>query len=397
MKISHLRILGVFMLAVVALSTYVHGAAFGLCMFVAGSLAIEGLKKRPMSANLYDYTGTTLAELFIPDVYADIEEKNRVELNAFIQSGVAITNPLLEAAARSGTKKIEIPVWNDLDGDEEQNYSDESDDDAIPGKVDTTSYNARNAYMNNSWGTTDLALEISGTTPGQGNPMTRIKNRIGAYWMTRFEKRVISVARGVLAQNLADDDGDMVYDVSLETTVGVADANKISAETVTAAVFTMGDHFSALRAIAMHSVVYQKLVTQQLITFVRDAEGTLLYSSYLGLRVIVDDAMPVIAGTTSGFRYVTALFGAGAIGYGNGRPTVKTEVFREPTKGNGGGREAIIDRNTWMIHPQGFDWTDTTVTAPGHSPTDANLRLAANWTRVYDRKKVPMAFLITNG
>jgi hypothetical protein len=48
------------------------------------------------------------------------------------------------------------------------------------------------------------------------------------------------------------------------------------------------------------------------------------------------------------------------------------------------------------MHPYGIKWTDTSV--GGEFPTVAELRLAANWDRVYpERKQIPLALLITNG
>ncbi len=119
--------------------------------------------------------------------------------------------------------------------------------------------------------------------------------------------------------------------------------------------------------------------------------------------VVIDDGAPVIAGGTSGFRYVSMLFGAAVFGYGEGSPEVPTAVERFESQGNGGGVENIWSRKTWLIHPIGHTFTSNTVTGPtgktvnNISPTDANLALAANWNRTYDRKNVPMAFLVTNG
>jgi hypothetical protein len=48
-----------------------------------------------------------------------------------------------------------------------------------------------------------------------------------------------------------------------------------------------------------------------------------------------------------------------------------------------------------MIHPAGFNWTEAAVA--GNSPTLVELANPANWTRVFPRKNVPMAFMLTNG
>jgi hypothetical protein len=110
---------------------------------------------------------------------------------------------------------------------------------------------------------------------------------------------------------------------------------------------------------------------------------------------MVDDSMPVVAGTTSGFKYTSALFGEGVIGYGENLPKVPVEVYRRPDQANGGGIEQLWERKSMVIHPFGHKFNSTTVAA--QSATLAELKLAANWTRVIERKNTPLAFLITNG
>ena len=43
------------------------------------------------------------------------------------------------------------------------------------------------------------------------------------------------------------------------------------------------------------------------------------------------------------------------------------------------------------VHPAGFKWADGSVA--GVSPTIAELADAGNWSRVVERKAVPLAFL----
>jgi hypothetical protein len=134
---------------------------------------------------------------------------------------------------------------------------------------------------------------------------------------------------------------------------------------------------------------------QGLIEYIRDADNNVNFASYMGRRVIVDDGLPVAAGSTSGSKYTSVLFGRGAIGFGKGSPRVPTEISRNADEGNGAGMETLWERQTWLMHPLGFHFTSSSVA--GVSPTWANLANAANWDRVYDRKNIPLAFLKTNG
>jgi hypothetical protein len=46
----------------------------------------------------------------------------------------------------------------------------------------------------------------------------------------------------------------------------------------------------------------------------------------------------------------------------------------------------LINRRRYILHPRGVKFNSTTVA--GDSPTNAELELAANWTRVYENKNV---------
>ena len=60
------------------------------------------------------------------------------------------------------------------------------------------------------------------------------------------------------------------------------------------------------------------------------------------------------AGTTNGVKYTSVIFGAGALGYGEGSAMIPVEIEREALAGNGSGIETIIERKTWLIHPFGY-------------------------------------------
>jgi hypothetical protein len=330
-----------------------------------------------------------LSDVVVPEVYADYQAVDGPEKTAFVESGVIARTPILDQKASSGGKFLDIPFWKDLDASQEPNYSNDSETSATPNKIQAGEQIARIAYLNQGYKAADLAGEIAGS-----DPMQRIRNRFGAYWQRQFQRRVIAVARGVLNANVAQNSGDMLVNIASEAGNSATDANKFSREAFVDAVFTLGDASDGIAAVGVHSVVYKRMINQEDIDFIPDSQGRLTIPTYLGKRVIVDDGLPVIAGTTNGFKYVTALFGPGALGYGEGSAKMPVELERQAAQGNGGGVETLWERKTWLLHPFGYQFTSNTVT--GESPTLANLQVAANWSRVIERKNVPMAFLITN-
>ena len=89
------------------------------------------------------------------------------------------------------------------------------------------------------------------------------------------------------------------------------------------------------------------------------------------------------------------IFGSGAVVSGFGKTKVPSELYRDPSKGNGGGQETLYSRRADIIHPLGFEFGSASVA--GQSATLAELATAANWSRVWERKNVPLCFLQTNG
>lgn len=340
-------------------------------------------------------TTTRLSDVIVPSVYLSYDAVDNIELTALYNSGVLVRSALLDAKANDGGTQVHIPFWKDLDQTVEPNYStDDPDVNATAQKIAAGEQVARVAELNQAWSAADLVMELAGS-----DPMKRIRARIDTYWNRQWQRRLIAAAQGVLAENIATGSGgaagDMVYDASVADGVNATDANLFSRGAFTSAVFTLGDQFGVIGAIAVHSVVYKRMVDNDDIVFIQPSKDELAIPTYMGKRVVVDDSMPVAAGGVSGYVYTSMIFGAGCFGYGEGTPRVPAEVFRNPRGGNGGGIEEFWTRKTWMIHPFGYKWLEAAVT--GQSPTLANLRNPANWQRVVARKNVPMAFLKTNG
>lgn len=331
---------------------------------------------------------TKLTDVIDTEVYMDLPAVNSPEKTAFYESGIVVASPQMDEFANSPSTTGELPFWKDLDEADEPNYSNDTDTEATPGKVTQGKQSYRTAYLNNGWGAKDLVNEL---TMG-ADALQHVRNRIDAYWTRQWQRRLISAAQGILADNVANDSADMVHSIYSDVNSPTA-TNKFSLSAFNAAVIgTMGDAFEGLGVIAMHSAVYHDLANNNGAEDVRDSDGTLLYRAYKGHRIIIDDSLPVTTGTNSD-KYTSILFGAGLFAYGNGSPSVPVEVDREAAQGNGGGEETLWVRKTWLLHPFGFQHTG----APsGQSFTLAELKAATSWDRVIDRKNVPLAFLESN-
>ena len=332
-----------------------------------------------------------LSDIIDVTVYQDLPPVNGVEKTAFWESGIVVRSGLFDNLANSPGKISEMPFWNDLAESDAPNLSsDDPTSSATPKNVDQGEQIARKAFLNQGWSASDLAVELA----MGDNAMSHIRNRVDRYWSRQWQRRLIASTNGILADNKANYDSDMVNDVAIEDGDNATAANLFSRSAFTTAAFTLGDMFDVMTTFAVHSVVYKRMVDNDDIDYIPDSAGALTIPTFMGRRVVLDDTMPVEAGGTSGYKYTSVLFGAGAFGYGEGMPVTPVEVNREAAQGDGAGIETLWTRKAWLLHPFGFQATGT---PSADSFSIAELSAAAAWDRVIARKNIPMAFLITNG
>jgi hypothetical protein len=340
-----------------------------------------------------------LVDIYEPTAFNAAAQEAAIELNALLSSGILVRDPRIDTMVEVGGMVGELPNFNPLTNDEPDYTTDDPGVDSTPAKIDSATQIYRLANQHKSWSTMDLARQLA-----LADPLGAITNRIGLYWATNTQQRVISSALGVMADNITNDAADMVIDVpTLETGASPSADKLIHADAVIDAVATLGDHAGKIKAIGLHSVVYTTLQKLNLIAYIPDARGEVNIPTYLGLRVLVDDSLPVRAGVTSGFVYTSILFGEGAFGYGTTAPLTASELERNEAAGNGGGQDILHSRFNEIVHPQGFAYNSATAGAAGAllqgiSASRAHLVDGPKWDRVYtERKNIPLAFLRTNG
>ncbi len=308
------------------------------------------------------FAATRITNVIVPEVFNPYLIERTAQLSALVQAGIIVPDPTLDALAQSGGTILNMPFWQDLDGDSEILS------DSIPLTVNPINAGkdmARLHTRGKAWGANDLAKALSGD-----DPMRAIADLVAAWWNRDRQKMLFSALKGVFAA--ASMSGNK-HDISGET----GEAAVISANTIIDAQGKLGDAADKLTAFSMHSAVYNKLLKDRVIEWQVDPVTGARIATYLNKNVIVDDGHPNAAGV-----FTTYLYGEGAIGFGQGAAPVPTETDRDSLQGD----DILINRQHFILHPRGVRWNEDTVT--GVSPTNSELEIAANWERVYENKNI---------
>lgn len=336
---------------------------------------------------------TTLGDLFAEtptaayDVVQSYMDADPVTQTPFFESGLLTTNPIVQQLAAAPSDILTLPYWQDIDASVEPNYSnDVYEDIAVPRKIGTGSMQARNAHLNEGFGSMSLVAEVTNK-----DPLQRIASRLDGYWRKEAELRVVASLKGIFADNDTNDADDMIHVTGATATY--ADIVDLHA--------TMGDAFGQIAGYVMHSTDYFALVKEGMASEPTRPEVGRLTGQLNGLPVIVNDtATTVMYGATPTAHRLTVALGAGAFAYGMALPPMNLEYEREPARGNGGGADTLWTRRNMIVHPLGFTFTSTSITGNGTETVArgagwTDLQNAVNWDRVADRKQIPLAFMVT--
>jgi hypothetical protein len=324
---------------------------------------------------------TSVADIIIPTEFEKYAIERTAQLSAFVQSGIVEHAPEFDLLADGGGREVKMPFWKDLTA-ARQLLSDAAT--LAVNKIGSDVDIARIQNDAQVWSVNHLAKVISGD-----DPMQAIVDLVGDYWARTDQSLVISSLKGVFAS--ASMAGNKLA-IASETVAGQSNATKLNGSTFVDATVKLGDRGDRLTAIAVHSSTEATLRKLDLIDMIPDSEGKAQIATFQGRRVIVDDSLPTRAGTTDGIVYTSYLFGPGAFAKGaapldstpleGGIGTVGVEIFRAGLDSD----TALINRRRYILHPRGVKFNSATVA--GDTPTNAELELGANWTRVFENKNV---------
>lgn len=329
---------------------------------------------------------TRLSDAIVPEVFSAYMLKETMQKAPIFESGAIRMDPDFVSKLAGGGSTFQVPHWNDLDDTESDVANDDPDDHAAPGKITSGKTRAIRQFRTRGWSSARLVAELAGS-----DPQMAIASRVGAYWARQFNRIVVSTLTGVFNDNIANDGGDMVLDLTGEA----GEAAKMSADAILEGKQTMGDESGALKLLIIHSRIYTNLQKQNLIEFIPNSRGEVNIPTYLGYQVLQTDTVPVSVDEGTGdVTYTSYLLGEGVLGWGESPPAEPVEVDSKPSAAKGSGVQELWTRRQFALHPYGFDWTDAAVV--GEFPTNAELANGANWNRVYpERKMFAMAAILT--
>ncbi|WCJ60304.1 hypothetical protein NXS98_04005 [Fontisphaera persica] len=332
---------------------------------------------------------TAVADIIIPTEFERYAIERTAELSAFGKCGIIEHSPVFDELAAGGGRTVEMPFWKDLTATR-QLLSDSAS--LTVNKITADKDIARIHNDAQAWSVNHLAKVISGD-----DPMQAIVDLVAEYWARTDEGLVVSCLKGIFAA--ASMSGNLLA-IHSESVAGQSAATRLNGATFVDATAKLGDRGDRLVAVAMHSATEAALRKLDLIDFIPDSEGKAQIRTFQGRRVVVDDNLPVRAGTTDGLVYTTYLFGPGAFAKGTapldgtplqgGHGTEGVEVYRDALASDTG----LINRRRYILHPRGVKFTSASVA--GDSPTNAELEMGANWTRVFENKNVRIVAVTHN-
>lgn len=333
-----------------------------------------------------------IADVVVPAIFSSYTQILTMELSALVQSGALVHDSVLSADLSGAGLTFNEPSFRDLGNVAENTSTDNEASASTPQKIATQTEIQVRKSRNQSWSSMDLVEALIAV-----DPMNVMAQRVGNYWALRLQAMFVAVMKGVFADNDAAPSGTDThtqYDMKLDISGGAyaAGVTDFSAEAFVDACVTMGDAMGNLTLMTVHSIVYARMIKNNLIDFIPDSFGDMTVPTFMGKRVVVDDGMPFTSGV-----FETWLFGTGAVRLGMGLPKVPTEVWRNPSAGDGGGQEVLFSRKEFCVAPKGYAYIGTSPSGgPTNAATSNNLAAAGSWSRVWlERKQIKIARLVT--
>lgn len=326
---------------------------------------------------------TRLTNVIVPSIFTGYTMEPSIYKSRFFKSGALARNESMGALLGGGGLLMNMPYWKDVAG-----TAGDVPSETVAATVNNIAADKqvfRRQFREKAWGSNSLARIEAGS-----DPMAALIAMVTDYWAQAYDLLSIYTMRGIIADNIANDSGDLVKDISSESGSAAyfSDAGVIAAQAKLGENGTVGrgdENGGDFVAILVHPLVYAYMRTNDLIDYVPISGQQRPLEFYMGMQVIVDRNAYVNSGT-----YDSYILKAGALQMGETATGYEpTETDRDATKGFG--IDVLYTRRCFGIHPVGFAWADTSVA--GVTPTDAEIYAATNWNRVFSAENARFVVL----
>ena len=351
-----------------------------------------------MAAPFQNYSGGVLL--------ADIVKRNNLsryvqeaikERSQFVKSGAVVRNSFLDA--KEGGTRIQVPEFNPVSPTEEimtgaANWGTSTAGYLTPQKIGTATQIASICHRGFAYAVDDIAMLAAGE-----DPMLAIRNQLADAINKLNNARLFSQLAGLFGTALAGN----ALDVAKAASSGAAEANYLTASTISQARAKLGERGEEPNLLIVHPNVAYYLYQVGMLTFSTAAMvssgnitwggggvcvGARAVGQFAGCDVIIDEAVNTVAPGTGGHitEYYCYLIKGGTIMEG-----VQQDLRIEADRNVLSKQDVLsVDYHT-AYHIMGTKWVDA-----GDNPTNANLATANKWAATYDVDLVPAVQITVN-
>ncbi|TPR23099.1 hypothetical protein DY120_07275 [Apilactobacillus micheneri] len=307
---------------------------------------------------------------FIPDVVASNVLNKTTKQNRFINSGIVVnSDPIANNSLLTPSHYVIIPYTNDLGGSPETWTDDKKISVANLGSGKQRMFKF---FQDKAYGWTDKSQEFT-----TSNPRDVVNSRFANWWTGVDEDTVIKELGGVF------DNGKIA---TAHKFVDSKAGALFNARGFLATLSKFGDlQDSSTNNIVVNSAVYSEMKAQNMLdnpnNQVPQNQVVNPFGTYNGMKIIVDDSIPLNPDGTS-TSYICA---NGAITYAVANPENAVAVQREELEM--GGRTTVVNRRVTTTHINGTTVADN-FTPSGSEPSVDDVVKGSTWDCVVDPRNI---------
>ena len=351
-----------------------------------------------MAAPFQNYSGGVLL--------ADIVKRNNLsryvqeaikERSQFVKSGAVVRNSFLDA--KEGGTRIQVPEFNPVSPTEEimtgaANWGTSTAGYLTPQKIGTATQIASICHRGFAYAVDDVAMLAAGE-----DPMLAIRNQLADAINKLNNARLFSQLAGLFGTALSAN----ALDVAKAASSGAAEANYLTASTISQARAKLGERGEEPNLLIVHPNVAYYLYQVGMLTFSTAAlaasgnitwggggvgVGARAVGQFAGCDVIIDEAVNTVAPGTGGHitEYYCYLIKGGTIMEG-----VQQDLRIEADRNILSKQDVLsVDYHT-AYHVMGTKWV-----AAGDNPNNSDLATANKWSATYDADLIPAVQITVN-